>query len=344
MLLSLSVVHAADTGGNSTEEELQKIENNLEGVRKRIESLRLQESGQPAEAVAGFKAFLSKKLEMLETIEIYYQRQLKGLQKLGGLNDEEQEILKSKEGEILQLPQKPPYPLSFYDEYLNRLTEYLQNKEALEIEIKTAVKNLEQTGAKLRKAQQEVRLIKEKNQTEKDPTQTIKLQQELELAQVEEELAGAVVRYLEIYNDSTLKAFNMTVVKTERFQKILNYIAAHLFYDQADYNNEIEKLDKQKSEFQQEMSSLSRSRQKAEKEWLKTQRELQKATESDRPAAEAVLRASELWRETIQKKLAYLENVISLLDEQKEIWKKRYELLRVQLEYKTIIQWRKDIN
>jgi len=344
MVLLLSLVHAADSN-NSIDEELQKIGKNLEGVRKRIESLRLQESGQTTESVPGFKVFLSKKLEKLETIEIYYQRQLKVLKKQSELNEEEKTLLESnKEGKILQLTQKPPYSLSFYDEHLNRLTEYLQNKETLAIEIKLAEKTLEKVGSKLKEVQQEVRLIKEKIKTEKDSSKTIELQQELELAQAEEELGGAIAGYQQIYHDNTQKVYNMTIVRAESFQKTVSYIAAHLFYDPTDYKNEIDNLDRYKSELQQEMSSLMKARQKAEKEWLKRQTDLERSSELDRPVAEAALKASELWRETFQKQLTYIEDIMSLLDEQKEIWKKRYELLRVQLEYEKIIQWKKDIS
>lgn len=335
---------AAEELEKTIEDEIQSIQKNIEDIQSRIESLKRQKDMRADELTPALKSYITKKIEKLENIEIFYQRQKKALKNRLDLIKEEKTLLESDtNGQLISISRKPPFPLSFYDEYLNRLTESMQQKETLEIEKKLAEKTLENVKLRLKEAQQEVRFMKEEVQAEEDPSRKAELRRELELARLEEELASVIVRYKKIYSENIQKSFNMAVIKHESLQKVINYISGHLFYDPGDLKKEIEKLDKRKKELQNEKDELIKLQQKAEKQWLKANKDLSLTSGANRAIAEAVLKASEIWREAYQRKINYIDETIMLIDEQNEIWRKRYEILRIELEYEKITQWRKEV-
>ena len=340
---NLSHVMAEDAK-KTIEDEIQSTKKDIEDIRNRIESIKLQEGTQASELTPEIKSYIANKIDKLEAIEIFYQRQLKALQNQVELIKEEKSLLENNtNGELIPISRKPPFPLSFYDEYLNRLTEGLQQKETLEIEKNLAEKTLENTMVRLKEAQQEVRFMNEQMQAEEGPLKKAKLKQELELNRLEEELASAIVRYKKIYSENIKKSFNMAVIKHESLQNAVNYISGHLFYDPVDFRKEIDDLDRRKNELQNEKDELIRAQQGVDKQWLKASTGLDRTTEQNRPVAEAALKASEMWREAYQRKINFLDETLAIIDEQKEIMKKRYELLRIDVEYEKITQWKKEI-
>ena len=95
--------------------------------------------------------------------------------------------------QAMQLPEKPPYQLGFYDDLLRQAFESQQSADAAELGIRQAKKSLETTRADLEKNQRELRLLKENALQLSDGQDRQQMLEDLARAETENELGRAYI-------------------------------------------------------------------------------------------------------------------------------------------------------
>jgi len=356
VLLMISVVGFAEQQGStsvSQEETLpgintstleQRIGKNKEQLRNALEV----EDEQTAKQLSVTLTQLRERNAKLREIEVVYQRQLTSLKRRSSLKKEEESITeKLKTQHEVLISKLPPYSLSLYDLYFDRLTTVNQQEETVNIALQLARKGLEEATNNLSSARQKLRNIKEQIIQEKPGEIPLLLNWSLENAKIEEELDQAILDLQKITSQNAEAEVRLLQLRKANAQKHVDWVISNLFYDQNDLSKRLDTLEEQRKQLQARIATLAKEQQEVENVWLKAREELddsQGANEIAKARATAWLKAREAWRETYQKVLEQTENIFRILNQEEQVWKSRYELLRKNIDYKQLDNWQIEAN
>jgi potassium efflux system protein len=320
----------------------EEIKKKLENIQERITQSKESENEETVQRLGIPLARIRERTDKLKEIEAYYNRQFTALKKQAALEQDIDNLNKKlKSANIIDVPQQPPFSLSYYDEYVTLLTENLRNKRTAELALKLYTRSLEEDKLRLKEASQKVRILKEDYEGKQDSEENVQMAWKVELAEIEEELAKAMLKYQEIIFNNAQKEVELAKMKVEINQKNVNWIRRHLHYDEADLQKQVDALEKRKEGLQAEIDKLITEQQYAEMACIDAQKRLEKAKSNDEKArAQAALTANEQWRKTYQKKVEHHEATIHLINQQQQLWKERYELLKKDLGYEKVSSWR----
>lgn len=350
LILSSVIVTAPVNGsGNKTDKSIDarkiKIKKKLKNIEERIALSQEAENEETAQSLSLQLSQLRERTNKLKEIEIFYNRQLTALKKQSTLEKEKEILNKSiKTVKDIDISQKPPYSLSFYDDYLAILNESQRNKQTAEMALKLYDRSLKEDRQQLKETSQKLRLQKEEYEKKKDSDEIHKLAWLVEMAEIEEELAKAMLNYQEIVFSNAQKESEQIQIKVDTAQKNVTWISRHLSFDKADLNKQNDTLDKQKGEFEKEIKIFAKKQQNAELACIDAQKKLDKASsEEEKSLAQTALTTNELWQKAYQYKVEHRESMIQLTNQQQEIWKKRYDLLIKKPDYVNLSSWRKEV-
>jgi small-conductance mechanosensitive channel len=238
-----------------------------------------------------------------------------------------------------RLLQKPPYMLSFFDDYMVEFDSLQQAFEIADTALTAARQNLEEDQLRLDTARQRLRSFKDKTGGEADPAvswQTEDLEHDIKMADAMGRLQQRRVENLQM--EKQLTADRIALVR-----KQIQWINSRLAYSEEDLKRHVDNLERRKNDLQKHLAAWLEKKKDADQKWLKVQAKVQAAVYADDLArAQSELKAADLWRKTFQTAADQTVDMVRLAGQQVQIWENRYAMLKDAIERRTLLQWREE--
>ena len=321
------------------------IELKFNGVKKSLVNAEASENQQTAHQLGITLPQLQERTVKLRELNSVYQRLLTSLKKKKILEKEEA-LLKEKKQTQQQvtLSKNPPYSLSFYDTILDKLITDDHKKETAILGISLAEKALEDARAKLDDSGQELRKYKEKLGAMEPGEVTGKLRWELEQAQLTLETAQAIFDLQRTSRQNLSIEVRLAEQNEDVTQQNLVWVSNNLHFDNADLEKQIEAINRNRDDLQKRQKDQLRGQMKVETAWLQAQERLANARKkTDIALAKARLEAADAEREASQQLLEQTEDMLNLLNQQEQVWRNRYALVKDGVDQEKIDAWKKEI-
>ena len=321
------------------------IELKLNGVKKSLVTAEATENQQTAHQLGITLLQLQERTVKLRELGSVYQRLLTALKKKKILEKEEA-LLKEKEQtqQQITLSKNPPYSLSFYDTILDKLITDDHKKETVILGISLADKALEDARAKLDDSGQDLRKSKEKLEAMEPREVTGKLKWELEQAQLKLETSQAIFDLQRTTRQNLSIEVRLAIQNSDVTQQNLVWVSKNLHFDNADLEKQIEDINRNRDDLQKRQKDQLRGQMKVETAWLQAQERLANARKkTDIALAKARLEAADAEREASQQLLEQTEDMLNLLNQQEQVWKNRYALVKGGVDQEKIDAWKKEI-
>jgi len=338
----------AGTDQNAVQQESQskesEIQSKIDDLQARIKKF---SEAETEEVAKGFNVTVDKLKERTETLQevlAYYSRLLNALKRQDALL-KEKSLLEEKirTGEAFKLEQGPPYSLGLYDEYVKKLTDSEGNRRTAEVAVKISQTLLENAKNRLKDASQQKRSIKDKQPQTTEADKNLQYQWQLGQVEREEELSQAIVAFQETFHQNAQIELDLAGMKLKRDQQVIDKIRGDLYFDQADREKELSAIEGKKTDLQEQLKDLLKKQNANERSYIIAQKRVERAkTDEEVARAKDALNAKEMWRQTYQRRLEQTEASLELLNSLKELWERRYELIRGGVSSATLSDWRKD--
>lgn len=329
----------------SPEIDLADIELKLNGVKKSLVSAEATENQQTAQQLGITLPQLQERTVKLRELNSVYQRLLTALKKKKILEKEEA-LLKEKEQTQQQvaLSKNPPYSLSFYDTILDKLITDDHKKETAILGISLAEKALADARAKLEESGQDLRKSKEKLGAMEPGEVTGKIRWELELARLKLETAQVIFDLQRTTSQNLSIEVRFAEKNADVTQQNLVWVRKNLHFDNADLEKQIEDINRNRDDLKKRQKDQLRGQMKVETAWLQAQERLANARKkTDIALAKARLEAADAEREASQQLLEQTEDMLNLLNQQEQVWRNRYALVKGGVDQEKIDAWKKEI-
>ncbi|RMD56041.1 MAG: hypothetical protein D6828_04335, partial [Nitrospirae bacterium] len=321
----------------SNDKNIQTITEKLKTLETAISKSIEEENEETAKKLGVSLLDLKSRTDKLQQIHALYQRQLSEIKRQERLKLQIEEIKKATEQYKLIIKKKPPYNLSFLDTYLDLQKEAILKKQTAEMAKQHAWNALEDARSKLREADQKVLSLK-KGVVLPEKEWSIKM------ALLEKELAEAQLGYHQILFKNAEYELILADHKLKQIRKIVNWIVQNLRYDPQDLDSQLKRLNKSIEERRDKIATLQSELFKLERALIRTQQKGKRANgEQAAIEAEAAIKVAKLKLEATKDRIERYESEIDLLIQQKEIWKRRYSLLKNNPDYKTLRSWRQEV-
>ena len=133
-------------------------------------------------------------------------------------------------------------------------------------------------------------------------------------------------------------------LKKQITQRLVDWVQSKHAFDQEDLDKNLDSLEERRATLQTRLDTLRQEQQGVESLWSKALEEFEAAKGADeavKAKATAFLNAREAWRDTYQKVLEQTENILLILDQEKQFWQRRYALLEKDTNYAELDNWEK---
>jgi len=328
------------TGGNAAPMISEgEITEKLKDLEKRIEISLVAENERTAGQMGVTLADLNECTNKLRAVRAAYERLLTAFKKKASQQEEEallrEKLQAEKQTGIIE---KPPYALSFYDSILGELRAAAQENETAGLAASLSRKALEDATLRFEKAQKEWRGLKDELDTASGKEIRRKLEWELGGAQVETELAKALITVETVNRDNLLYQVKIAELRADLEERKLNWVRANLHFDEADLKKQLDTISARRSDLEKRAGELIRKQNDSQTAWLAAKERLQRADkEKPNPVAEATLREREAWLKTYQADLERTEDMLRQLGHQEGIWKLRYGLVKGEVRHEDLV-------
>ncbi len=329
----------------SPEIDIADIEQKLNNVKKSVVTAEASENQQAAQQLGITLPQLQERTVKLRELNSVYQRLLTALKKKKILEKEEA-LLKEKEQTQQQvtLSKNPPYSLSYYDTILDKLITDDHKKETSILGIRLAEKALADARAKLEESGQDLRKSKEKLGAMEPGEVTGKLRWELEQARLKLETAQAIFDLQRTISQNLSIEVRLAEQNADVTQQNLVWVRKNLHFDNADLEKQIEAINRNRDDLQKRQKDQLRGQMKVETAWLQAQERLTNARKkTDIALAKARLEAADAEREASQQLLEQTEDMLNLLNQQEQVWRNRYTLVKGGVDQEKIDAWKQEL-
>ncbi len=242
------------------------------------------------------------------------------------------------------LPNPPPYSLSFYDELLSGQEIVRQKKQAAEFALKTAKLALEDADTNLRAKRGRLEGLagQKGNAAESGGTG---VESPLQIAELELELARINHQISKMGLDSHTREKRLSELNSELLKKKIDLVRQGLVFNEEDLEKRLQKIEERKRKLEQERQKILEEQKDIEKKWHEARTNLLQNVRKDR---EDILKAESLareaWLNAYHIAVEQIGSRIQLLEREKEVAKKRYDLLAGKANRNDLIRWREEID
>ena len=329
------------------EKTLQKtdpfsIQDKLNGIKKRLKATIEAGEKKALDQMGITKDQLQDRITRLREMEAIYQGQLTAIKKQVSMKEEKADLeVRQKDQKLMDLLPPPPYSLSLYDKFLDQLAAADRGVEKGRADIKLTRKSIEDASSRFEMAQQKLRGIREKLDTKKSP----ELNWQFEQARIEMELAQAIFDLQKINRENATIELSLAGFKRTIAQEHLNWIKTHLFFDDDELRYYLGSVEERRTDLALRIGTLINEQQEVETAWKKARERAEAAQGTDELTAAkagALLKAREAWRETYQEVLEQNQNMFQMLNQEQQVWQRRYALLKEDLKYEQLPKWEEE--
>ncbi len=331
-------------GKTTTEIDLNTVEQKVKDLKKRLTAVEGALDERTAQESGLTLPELQERAAKVREIEAVYERLLTALKKQTTLAKEEV-LLREKMASQKQvgISQEPPYSLSFYDNLLDQLAATEQKKGIINLAKNFTLRALEDAKVGLEEGQQNLRKLRERKEDELSGLDSARLDRELELAQLEQELNQAVFDLQKVTSQNLDMETRVVDLQMDIARRNAEWARKHLRFDKADLDKQIETLERSRAEMQKRLQDQMRTQTRMEASWFQAQERVATVQrEPELTLAKVALKASETWREASQRVLEHTEDMIQLLSRQEQAWKYRYALLLGEVSADQMDTWWKE--
>jgi small-conductance mechanosensitive channel len=323
----------------SVQAKIEDIEKRIKDIEEEINHLVEQENQQEEQQEnqqeeqqkkqqEELLSALNDRMSKLKEIEALYEHQLQELKKLSELEKQKEIFDKEK---ALQIPSKPPYSISLYDQYLSELSEAIQQKQTAELALNLSEKLLKGREEDYKKAKSTVETLSEED---KKDTWT------RDQSQIELEYRQAAFDYQLIKHNNNILTSELAKRKVNVIEEKLALISRDFSFDKNDLQKQLDSIQNRRRELTEKLEQFKKEQNKAEILWINNQRSLERIKDEQELAiANAVTAAYEQWYLTYQQLIEQYEGRLQLLNQQEDIWKKRFEIINNDLTYNELTDW-----
>jgi small-conductance mechanosensitive channel len=331
---------------DSTGTDTDRIESRLKEIRELLKVAETAESKQRASQLGTTLAELKERNVLLRNLSTVYSRLLTSLKKQPSLKKEEESLGQASETERESLiSETPPFSLTVYGRYLDRLNEATQDKESAITMSAFYVRQVKDTAAEVDQAEKHLRLLKEDIESYNTKEVPSDLKWKYEFAIVETELKQATLDLARINHENTLTVERLAELKIDIARKQVQWIKERLTFDQNDLDKRLKSVDEREKLLERRISSLKKEMISVDDKLVEAQRAFdnaQNAGELVKEQAEAHLNARQAWRETYQRVVDQSELLMQINSREKQLWQNRYSLLLNETEGAELDSWREE--
>ena len=321
------------------------IELKIKNIKKELSDAEASENEQTAHQLGITLSQLQERTVKLKELESVYQRLLTALKKKSTL--EKEETLFKEQAQAPQqtaLSKNPPYSLSFYDTILDKLITDDHKEETAILGVSLAEKALEDARIKLEESQQNLRKDKELLETIEPGKDTAILKWAFTQAQLELELSQAIFSLQRTTKQNLAIEVRLAKQNADVTQQNLVWVSKNLHFDNTDLEKQIEAIKRNRDELKKRLKDQLREQMKVETAWLQAQERFESTNKkTDIALAKARLEAVDADREASQQLLEQTEDMLNLLNQQEQVWRNRYGLVKGDTDSEKIDAWEKEI-
>jgi potassium-dependent mechanosensitive channel len=321
------------------------IELKIKENKNRLAEAEASENEQTARQLGITLSRLQERTSKIRELDSVSQRLLTALKKKKILEKEEA-LLQEKEQtqHQISLSKNPPYPLSFYDTILDKLISDDNKKETAILGTRLSDKALEDARSKLDESRQDLRKHKEELAAIESGKDASKLRWAIAQAQLEMEISQAIFDLQRTTRQNLSIEVRLSKQYSDVTQQNLVWVRKNLHFDNADLEKQLEAINRNRDELQKRLKNQLSGQIKVENAWLHAQERLANAgKKSDITLAKARLEAADADREASQRLLEQSEDMLNLLNQQEQVWKNRYAIVKGGVDPGKIDAWKKDI-
>jgi potassium efflux system protein len=321
------------------------IELKIKNIKKRLFDAQAAENEPTAQQLGITLSQLQERTAKLRELDSVCQRLLTALKKKKILEKEENLLLeKAQTQQQITLSKSPPYSISFYDTILDKLISDDNKKETAILGIRLAEKALEDARSKLDESQQDLRKYKEELSAMDPGEVTGKLKWELELAGLKLEISQAIFDLQRTTKQNLSIEVRISKQYSDVTQQNLIWVSKNLHFDNADLEKQIEAINRSRDELQKRLKDQLSGQIKVETAWFQAQERLANTKKkTDIALAKARLEAADADREASQRLLEQSEDMLNLLNQQEQVWKNRYAIVKGEVDPEKTDAWKKEI-
>lgn len=305
------------------------VSQRLEEMQTRLEEWNNLDKEAMAKQYLVQEADVVTRTNLFNAIESFYRRLLTAMEKNVTLTEElkKYEAAREQPAETL-VEEKPPYNLSLYENYLDKIDTAEQRIVTLNNSIKQLKAGIETTRSELGKAESRVRILKE--QVDKvGPEAVPDLTWEYRGAEWNEELRKVTLEFQTRRLDNLEKELSIVNMVKEREQRGASWIRDNLAYDEEDLNKKVAVYKEMFEKEKERITELNAARSEVEKKLVELQTRVDTVKDPEKKAiAETALREQETWWEYYQNSIEDSEESLQYLSEAQQIWQRRYILLK----------------
>lgn len=308
----------------------QEIKQKINALQDRIKVSLESETPETAKIFGVTLEQLKERTETLQEIQTYYNRQLISLGKERDLANEMADLEKrTLSGEVYQLEQTAPYTINFYDDYSLKHAENIKNKQNTQMALTIVQKTLDNANTQLKDTAQQLRTIKSESPASKTNGEKLALEWQIKKTERDSELAQTIKDFHDIVLQNSQKRLELAEKRLTVTQKNLFHVRENLSFTKSDLEKQLSGIDERKTELLTELNELIKKVQKQEILSVRVQKKVDNAgSEEEKTSLKTAAAAIDLWRQVYQKRLEHSEILQQLLDNQKQLWKKRYDLIK----------------
>ncbi|MFH1674386.1 MAG: mechanosensitive ion channel domain-containing protein [Pseudomonadota bacterium] len=362
VVFSLIIVIALWAGippAHATEKPLQKVsngkdspdissdvlENKVAEVKERIKASEAAENEHAAQQFGVSLFDMQARTTKLREILATHQRLLTSFKRRATLDKEESLLSdKAKTQQQIELSERPPYSLGFYDQILDQIAAASQEKETVQSEKSFAEKALQDARSRREEAEKTMRGLRDQLERTEALKNGTKPKWDFEQGKLNLELAQTALDFLKTRLENLQTQIRLAELKTDIARQSITWVRAHLHFDEADLQKRLQDFERERAELQERQGRLMREQRQVEEAWLLAQkREPNAKNETERAIAAAFLKAREAWRETCQRVLEQTEHMVHLLNQREQAWKRRYELIKAEVGNEQLEAWLKEV-
>lgn len=316
-------------------ERIKTLEKRLEPVTALVNGVPPPDAGLTLPELQEYETRLLATLSTLQRIE-------NAKKKKQGL-DEEQHLLKKKleTGQYMDISEKPPFSLSFYNTLLDTGDALLQQKESITAAISLSKRTLEEAAISLEEMKKQVRQMKDQRSIGKEAPKTVSEAMILEAITSHEELASATLVFERIKNQSALKESEIIELKIAILDRRKSWVEERVAYDEEDLKKQRQSLSGKKDQLKNSLVKLAEEQKEIERAWMRAQQALSEEKNPDnRSLKELEAAEKETRRKACQSAIEFTEDRLRLLEYQEQNWQNRYTLLKKEVDQRVIKEWK----
>ncbi len=320
------------------------IEKAIEDIDLKITRSKTLENEDSLEQIGITLEEAKERIDTYRTLKSAYAELLTAFRKTADYQKNEP-VLREKLAQQQQtgMSQKPPYSLGFYDTLLNDLAGTDRLEETLKLEMQSAKSTIDNIKESAKTSRRQLNELLDDNRQPAEGQSRIQ-KWKIETVRLDLEL-------YEIYENTERKTLeNLALeekqngLEKELLSQQITWVRQHLQVDDSDLKKWVATIEKETEKIEQRIKQLSSSKKSADKAWLKAQENAQAAgNQQDVLLREINLKSAESWKKTYQKMLEQSEDIILLLDHQKQVLQLRNQLFKGDLSQIEVIKWKNDI-